>query len=50
MQEVGKMMIYPQYLQNLHDILRNEKGDISVLKKPELDYIFLAWNIMFTDY
>ena len=33
MQEVGRKMIFPQYLQNLHDILRNEKDNISVLKK-----------------
>ena len=42
MQEVGTMMIFPQYLQNLHDILKNEKGDVSVLKKPQSDYIFFS--------
>ena len=33
--EVGRKMISPQYLGNLHDISRNEKNDISVLKKKQ---------------
>ena len=32
-QEVGKKMIFPYNLRNLHDILRTEKDDLSVLKK-----------------
>ena len=32
-QEAGRNMIFPKYLRNLHDILRNKKDDISVLKK-----------------
>ena len=35
MQELGRKMIFPQYLRNLHDISRNEKDDISVLKKKQ---------------
>ena len=30
-QETGTEMIFPWYLRNLHDFLRNEKDDISVL-------------------
>ena len=33
MQEVGRKVIFPQYLGNLHDVLRNEKYYITVLKK-----------------
>ena len=35
MQELGRKMIFPQYLRNLHDISRNEKDNISVLKKKQ---------------
>ena len=35
MQEVRREMIFPQYLRNLHDISRNEKDNISVLKKKK---------------
>ena len=48
-QEVGRKMIFPQYLRGLHDILRNGKYNISVLKKKTKNgkMIFsLAWNIM----
>ena len=31
-QEAGKNMIFPQHLQNFHDILRTEKDDLSVLQ------------------
>ena len=34
-QEVGGKMIFPRYLRNLCDILRNEKDDISVLKNKK---------------
>ena len=48
-QEVGRKIIFLSYLQNLHDIVRNEKDDISVPKKKKNDKIFsLAWNIVFT--
>ena len=48
-QEVGRKIIFLSYLQNLHDIVRNEKGDISVLKKKKNAKIFsLAWSIVFT--
>ena len=33
--EVGKKMIFPLYLGNLHDISRNQKNDTSVLKKKK---------------
>ena len=49
-QEVGRKMTFLYYLQNLHDILRNEKDRISVLKKNDHMKISLARNIMFTDY
>ena len=50
-QEVGRKIIFLSYLQNLHDIVRNEKDDISVPKKKKNDKIFfLAWNIVFTGY
>ena len=48
--EVGRKMIFLYYLQNLHDILRNKKYRISVVKKNNLMKISLARNIMFTDY
>ena len=35
MQEVGRKMILCQYLQNLHDIIRTKKDDLSVLKKQQ---------------
>ena len=48
-QEVGRKIIFLSYLQNLHDIVRNEKGDISVLKKKKNAKILsLAWSIVFT--
>ena len=44
-------MKFPLYLRNLHDILRTEKYDVSVLKKKKNKMIFfLAWNNMFTEY
>ena len=31
--ELGRNVIFPLYLRNLHDIVGNEKDDISDLKK-----------------
>ena len=33
MHEAGRKMVFHSYLRNLHDISRNQKNDISVLKK-----------------
>ena len=44
-------MIFRSYLRNLicyYDILRNEKDDISVVKKNDKMIFSLAWNVMFT--
>ena len=32
-QEIGRNMTFPYYLRTLHNILRTEKDDLSVLKK-----------------
>ena len=43
-------MIFRSYLRNLlfyYDILRNEKDDISVVKKNDKMIFSLAWNVMF---
>ena len=32
-QKIGRRMIFPEYLRKLHDAIRNEKDDLSVLKK-----------------
>ena len=50
-QEVGRKMIFPQYIRNLHS-LRNEEEDASARHKNQKndEVIFsLAWNMMFTD-
>ena len=31
--KISRKKIFPTYLRNLHDILRNEKDDVSDLKK-----------------
>ena len=48
-QEFGRKMVFLYYLQNLHDILRNKKDDISVLKNDKI-ILYAAQDIMFTDY
>ena len=48
-QEIGRKMIFLQFLRNLNDIIRNEKDDISVHKKNNKIIFYLAWNTVFTD-
>ena len=42
-QEVRRKMIFLWYLQNLHDILRNEKDDLLVLKKIRINNKNKKW-------
>ena len=48
MQGVARKIIFPYYRRNLHDILRNEKHDISVLKKKKrtIRWYFLNFSEM----
>ena len=43
-------MIFPHGLQNLYDLLKTEKDDLSVLKKNNKMMFSLAWNNLFTVY
>ena len=45
MQEVGRKIIFPWCLQNLHDIVRTNEGDPPVLKKI-IRWYFLLSNFL----
>ena len=49
-QEIGRKMIFFYYLRNLHDVIRNEKDDLSVLKKGDKITFSLVSNAMLTGY
>ena len=49
-QKIGRKMVLPYYLQNLYDVMGNEKNDLSVIKKRLRLYIFLVWTTMFAGY
>ena len=53
---MGRKIIVPKYLRNLHDILRTEKDDLSVKKTKQKQtknskmIFYLAQNTMLTGY
>ena len=49
-QEIGRKMIFFYYLRNLHDVIRNEKDDLSVLKNGDKITFSLVSNAMLTGY
>ena len=49
-QEIGRKIIFFYYLRNLHDVIRNEKDDLSVLKKGDKITFSLVSNAMLTGY
>ena len=49
-QEIGRKMIFFYYLRNLHDVIRNKKDDLSVLKKGDKITFSLVSNAMLTGY